>query len=172
MATSRCRHCGGGLTIGGDDDSWVHEDEHTECDTPEFDRAHYERDLRDFMVRKGYSLADVIKTIIAEHRYDYRNKGDRPDDPGYHGCTCGEWHGYWSEFDKHQGAAVATEMIRLAPALAKGGAVKDAAVRLTAHADWMRDGPDTEPPYTMGMAEYDTDLRLVLAALTLPQETS
>lgn len=44
----------------------------------------------------GYQLQDVLRA----HRYDYDRKGSKPDDPGWHACTCG-WEGYWSSFHPH-----------------------------------------------------------------------
>ena len=44
----------------------------------------------------GYALQDVLTA----HRYDYKRKGSKPDDPGWHECTCG-WEGYWSSFHPH-----------------------------------------------------------------------
>lgn len=41
-----------------------------------------------------------IQRRLEEHRYDYENKGEKPDDPGWHACTCG-WEGYWSGFHPH-----------------------------------------------------------------------
>jgi hypothetical protein len=45
----------------------------------------------------GYALQDVL----GDHRFDLKNKGAKPDDPGWHACTCGEWEGYWSSFHPH-----------------------------------------------------------------------
>ena len=45
----------------------------------------------------GYALQDVLRA----HRYDLRKKGSKPDDPGWHECSCGEWEGYWSSFEPH-----------------------------------------------------------------------
>lgn len=45
----------------------------------------------------GYAIQDVIQ----HHRYAYERKGDKPDDPGWHECSCGEWAGYWSGFEPH-----------------------------------------------------------------------
>lgn len=45
----------------------------------------------------GYTLQDVLRT----HRYDTRTKGSKPDDPGWHECSCGAWEGYWSDFHPH-----------------------------------------------------------------------
>lgn len=44
----------------------------------------------------GYALQDVLRV----HQYDYKRKGDKPDDPGWHECTCG-WGGYWCDFEPH-----------------------------------------------------------------------
>jgi hypothetical protein len=45
----------------------------------------------------GYAFQDVVR----QHRYDYRNKGSKPADPGWHVCSCGGWEGYWSGFEPH-----------------------------------------------------------------------
>lgn len=45
----------------------------------------------------GYRLQDVL----SEHRYEYDNKGAKPQDPGWHTCSCGGWQGYWSGFEPH-----------------------------------------------------------------------
>ncbi len=44
----------------------------------------------------GYALQDVMRA----HRYELQEKGSKPDDPGWHPCTCG-WEGYWSSFEPH-----------------------------------------------------------------------
>jgi hypothetical protein len=45
----------------------------------------------------GYALQDALRL----HLYDYRRKGEKPDDPGWHECTCGTWQGYWSGWQPH-----------------------------------------------------------------------
>lgn len=45
----------------------------------------------------GYALQDVLQG----HRYEIRKKGSKPDDPGWHECSCGAWEGYWSDFHPH-----------------------------------------------------------------------
>lgn len=45
----------------------------------------------------GYALEDVVR----KHRYEYDRKGIKPDDPGWHECSCGAWQGYWSGFHSH-----------------------------------------------------------------------
>jgi hypothetical protein len=45
----------------------------------------------------GYRLQDVLTA----HLYDYKRKGAKPDDPGWHECSCGKWEGYWSGFRPH-----------------------------------------------------------------------
>ena len=40
----------------------------------------------------------VIDTLQG-HRYDYNDKGSKPNDPGWHACSCGEWEGYWCAFE-------------------------------------------------------------------------
>lgn len=44
----------------------------------------------------GYALGDVLD----RHRYDTRSRASKPDDPGWHPCSCG-WEGYWSAFHDH-----------------------------------------------------------------------
>lgn len=44
----------------------------------------------------GYAIQDVIDS----HSYRYDLKGDKPDDPGWHECSCG-WEGYWAGFNNH-----------------------------------------------------------------------
>lgn len=45
----------------------------------------------------GYALQEIIQ----RHRYDYDNKGTKPQAPGWHMCSCGAWEGYWSGFQPH-----------------------------------------------------------------------
>jgi len=45
----------------------------------------------------GYRIQDVLRG----HGYETCKKGSKPDDPGWHECTCGEWEGYWSGFQPH-----------------------------------------------------------------------
>lgn len=45
----------------------------------------------------GYALQDEV----SRHHYDLRNRGAKPDSPGWHTCTCGQWEGYWSGFHPH-----------------------------------------------------------------------
>lgn len=68
---------------------------------------------REFLVRAGYPLETIIQTMIAGHTYDTHKKGARPTDPGWHPCRCGEWEGYWVEFDGHVSQLVADELKRL-----------------------------------------------------------
>jgi hypothetical protein len=44
----------------------------------------------------GYKFDDILNS----HRYEYDLKGARPDDPGWHECSCG-WEGYWHGFNDH-----------------------------------------------------------------------
>lgn len=44
----------------------------------------------------GYEFQDVLNA----HRYGYERTATKPDDPGWHACTCG-WEGYWSAFHNH-----------------------------------------------------------------------
>lgn len=43
----------------------------------------------------------VFEKVLGEHRYDIKRKGIKPDDPGWHECSCGNWQGYWSGFHPH-----------------------------------------------------------------------
>ena len=45
----------------------------------------------------GYQLQDVLQS----HRYELRDGGSKPTDPGWHPCSCGAWEGYWSWFHPH-----------------------------------------------------------------------
>lgn len=45
----------------------------------------------------GYELEQVIRL----HRYEHHLKGEKPDDPGWHECSCGTWEGYWSSWHSH-----------------------------------------------------------------------
>lgn len=45
----------------------------------------------------GYALQDVVR----RHRYVIDMKGDKPDVPGWHPCSCGSWQGYWCDFEPH-----------------------------------------------------------------------
>ena len=46
-------------------------------------------------------LGWAFLSVVQSHRYDYADKGDKPDDPGWHVCTCRTWQGYWTGFDTH-----------------------------------------------------------------------
>lgn len=53
--------------------------------------------------RGPYWFADIgysIQSELRSHIYDYTNRGDRLDDPGWHVCACG-WQGYWVDFHPH-----------------------------------------------------------------------
>ena len=45
----------------------------------------------------GYALEGVLR----KHQYNYKATNSKPDDPGWHACTCGDWEGYWSDFEPH-----------------------------------------------------------------------
>lgn len=55
----------------------------------------------------------VVKWAVIDalqgHRYDYNNKGSKPNDPGWHTCSCGEWEGYWCAFESEH---LAVEILR------------------------------------------------------------
>lgn len=42
----------------------------------------------------------VVLDAIRAHHYHYSNKGSKPDDPGWHVCSCG-WEGYWCDWQPH-----------------------------------------------------------------------
>lgn len=41
----------------------------------------------------------TVLTELRGHLY-YRGKGSKPDDPGWHACSCG-WEGYWCDYQPH-----------------------------------------------------------------------
>lgn len=41
----------------------------------------------------------AVIDALQGHRYDYANKGSKPNDPGWHVCSCGGWEGYWCVFE-------------------------------------------------------------------------
>lgn len=44
----------------------------------------------------------ALQHIISGHRYEDRTRTTtKPDDPGWHACRCGEWEGYWSDYNHH-----------------------------------------------------------------------
>lgn len=50
------------------------------------------------------ALAWGMASILNMHRFEvgqYDKKGSKPDDPGWWGCSCGTWEGYWSGFNRH-----------------------------------------------------------------------
>lgn len=42
----------------------------------------------------------MVLDMLRRHHYDTRDRGGKPDDPGWHVCSCG-WGGYWSDFHPH-----------------------------------------------------------------------
>lgn len=42
----------------------------------------------------------ALGQVMLAHRYDYQNKGSKPEDPGWHQCTC-PWEGYWFDYIPH-----------------------------------------------------------------------
>ena len=84
--------------------------------------AKVSRRVRDNPVEEGrWALRDAL----GAHRYDYRTKGAKPDDPGWHACTCG-WEGYWCEFEPHL-AQEALDALRAVPGLLAHLAARHAA---------------------------------------------
>lgn len=68
------------------------------ADTPARGYAEYAPVPHDPDDARRYAVVQALRT----HTYDYRTKGSRPDDPGWHMCRCGEWAGYWCDFyDEH-----------------------------------------------------------------------
>lgn len=45
----------------------------------------------------GYRLQE---TLGRHSTTNYANRGSKPNDPGWHSCTCG-WEGYWTDFHPH-----------------------------------------------------------------------
>lgn len=41
----------------------------------------------------------ILEALYA-HQYDTAKKGSKPDDPGWHACSCG-WEGYWCNWQPH-----------------------------------------------------------------------
>lgn len=91
--------------VEGDDDDFT-------SPTSEQKAAH-QRDMRDYMLRKEYPLGKIIETIVDQHQYGYKDKGDKPDDQGWWTCSCKTWQGYWSGFNEHVGEAIAEELRRM-----------------------------------------------------------
>lgn len=57
----------------------------------------------------------VVLDELRSHLYDTRTRGSKPEDPGWHACSCG-WEGYWVEWQPH----VAHEITRALEALSAG----------------------------------------------------
>ncbi len=51
-------------------------------------------------LREEVSRRWLVLDALAAHYYDYRRKGSKPDDPGWHACSCG-WQGYWCDWQPH-----------------------------------------------------------------------
>lgn len=79
----------------------------------------------------------AVLTVLREHRYDYRDKGAKPDDPGWHRCSCG-WEGYWSGWQPHVAEnvtqTVRTHVVNLVDPVGSGVEVKQAVLDLLAAA--------------------------------------
>lgn len=53
--------------------------------------------------REGEWFRDIgyaFENALSQHQYDIRRRGSKPEDPGWHECSCG-WEGYWSDFHPH-----------------------------------------------------------------------
>lgn len=69
------------------------------------DRAkHWYRDI-------GYTFQEIIQS----HRYDYLDKGSKPQDPGWHMCSCRTWEGYWSGYEPHVANHLRNAVIPVVP---------------------------------------------------------
>jgi hypothetical protein len=42
----------------------------------------------------------AVLDLLRGHLYDYRDKGSKPVDPGWHACKCG-WQGHWCDYQPH-----------------------------------------------------------------------
>lgn len=45
----------------------------------------------------GYKMQDEL----LRHRFEINDHGEKPDDPGWHVCSCGGWEGYWCDWQPH-----------------------------------------------------------------------
>lgn len=63
---------------------------------------------------------------LRRHDYDYRNKGEKPDDPGWHACRCG-WEGYWCDYQPHvaERITIALDALRSQPTSTPGSPRND-----------------------------------------------
>lgn len=66
--------------------------------------------LHDPKVRED--LEHALGQVMLEHRYDYQNRGSKPEDPGWHKCTC-PWEGYWFDHTPHVAHEQFTALVRM-----------------------------------------------------------
>lgn len=59
----------------------------------------------------------TVLTGLRNHRYDIGAKGSKPDDPGWHVCSCG-WEGYWCDWQPHVAEQI---IVALGPLLEAAG---------------------------------------------------
>ena len=52
----------------------------------------------------------AILDELRKHYYDIRLKGSKPDDPGWHECSCG-WEGYWCSWQPHVAERIYLEAV-------------------------------------------------------------
>ena len=53
----------------------------------------------------------AVLTVLRHHIYRTDRQGnERPDDPGWHPCTCG-WEGYWSDYQPHVASHVTSDAL-------------------------------------------------------------
>lgn len=55
--------------------------------------------------RTAWAVLDALRA----HHYDYRDKGEKPTDPGWHRCSCG-WEGYWCDYQPHVAEQIVTAL--------------------------------------------------------------
>lgn len=56
----------------------------------------------------------TLRHVLDVHSYDY--KITKEGDPGWHGCRCLNWEGYWSGFNEHVAREAIAEGFKLVPA--------------------------------------------------------
>lgn len=83
----------------------------------------------------------AVLDTLRGHLYDYRSRGSKPDDPGWHPCSCG-WEGYWCDWQPH----VAEQIVAALPAPAAAGQVRPP--------DTAADEPDTHRAPQHGRTDH------------------
>jgi len=56
----------------------------------------------------------TLRHVLDVHSYDY--KITKEGDPGWHGCKCLKWEGYWTGFHDHVAREAIAEGFQLVPA--------------------------------------------------------